>query len=276
VTVSDSGCGVRLEALPALFAPFQQADASMRRARGGAGVGLTLVAGFVEAAGGHMFVRSAPGEGMSVRMVLPWGGAESGGAVDAVRVDPPELFEEADDAVVTVELSPVSKVAARGPVPAAPAAAAAAAAAAPAPAATPDDERKDDARLRVLVVDDSAINRRVLSRMLARLGHEVAGEARDGREAVEAVARARDGGLRVDVVLMDCHMPVLDGFEAAREIRALEAASASEEHAVPIYAVTADTQAGVDELAAASGMSRTVLGKPFTMAQLKELLVDVR
>lgn len=67
---------------------------------------------------------------------------------------------------------------------------------------------------RVLVVDDSATVRAVLKRMLSRSrGLEVIGEARDGREAVEAASR-----LRPDAVIMDIEMPEVDGFSATRRI----------------------------------------------------------
>ncbi len=70
-------------------------------------------------------------------------------------------------------------------------------------------------RIRVLVVDDQALLREALVALLAvQLGIEVAGEAANGRDAVEAAGR-----LRPDVVLMDLRMPVLDGVGATRQLR---------------------------------------------------------
>ena len=112
---------------------------------------------------------------------------------------------------------------------------------------------------RVLCVDDNAVNLRVLELMLTRAGHAV-DRATDGAAAVEAV-RAN----RYDAILMDRHMPVLDGLAATRAIRALDQGRTS----VPIIAVTA--AAMPDELAACieAGMD-DVLTKPLD----RELLIQ--
>jgi len=96
-------------------------------------------------------------------------------------------------------------------------------------APSPAQGLEDD--IRVLVVDDNATNRLVLETMLAQLGIATA-SAKDGREAVELWEA---GGW--DVVLMDIHMPVMDGLEACREIRSREAAGGRGH--TPIIAVTA-------------------------------------
>jgi DNA-binding NarL/FixJ family response regulator len=67
----------------------------------------------------------------------------------------------------------------------------------------------------VLIVDDHAGFRLSARRILESDGYEIAGEAEDGRAAIEATAR-----LRPDIVLLDVHLPDLDGFEVAREIAA--------------------------------------------------------
>ncbi len=114
--------------------------------------------------------------------------------------------------------------------------------------------------LRVLVADDNAINRRVARAMLLRLGHSCE-VAEDGQQAVEAVARER-----FDVVLMDLHMPQLDGLEAARRIRGLDGLQPP-----AIFALTA---AAFQEDAAkclAAGMTG-VLTKPIRLQVLQEAL----
>ncbi len=88
------------------------------------------------------------------------------------------------------------------------------------------------AGLRVLVVEDNAVNRLIIERIL-RSANAVIGTASTGREAVEACERAS-----WDVVLMDCQMPEMDGLEATRLIRAREAARREER--VPIVALTAN------------------------------------
>ena len=100
--------------------------------------------------------------------------------------------------------------------------------AAPGQGAYPAGARRD--RLRVLVVEDNTINRRLLVRQLARLGYK-ADAAATGAEALEAL-RLGDFGL----ILMDCQMPGLDGFATTSEIRRLEAGR----RRVPIVALTAN------------------------------------
>lgn len=85
--------------------------------------------------------------------------------------------------------------------------------------------------LRVLLVEDNPANRRLANKLLKRLGHHVF-EAEDGLQAVQLVQRQR-----FDVVLMDLQMPLLDGLEATRQIRAWESEKARPR--IPIVAMTA-------------------------------------
>jgi len=97
--------------------------------------------------------------------------------------------------------------------------------------AAPDPGPVVDDGLRILIVDDNATNRTVLEAMLGHLG-VTCGAARDGEEAVD-MWRAE----RWDAILMDIHMPRMDGLEAGRAIRALEASEPRLR--TPILAVTA-------------------------------------
>jgi signal transduction histidine kinase/DNA-binding response OmpR family regulator len=119
------------------------------------------------------------------------------------------------------------------------------------------------ARLRghVLLVEDNAINQRVATAMMEKFGLTVTLAV----NGVEAVDKALGQG--VDLVLMDCQMPVMDGLEATRRIRALEAAAGPGCRMLPIVALTANAMAGDREACAAAGMSDH-LSKPFTGASL--------
>ena len=95
---------------------------------------------------------------------------------------------------------------------------------------------------RILIVEDNEMNRDMLSRRLARKGYEVE-LAVDGGDGV---ARAR--AALPDLILMDMSLPVLDGWDATRQIKAVPATAA-----IPIIALTAHAMAGDREQALAAG-----------------------
>lgn len=120
--------------------------------------------------------------------------------------------------------------------------------------------------IRILVAEDHDTNRRLAQFMLETLGHR-ADFAADGIEAVEAWARSDH-----DVILMDCQMPEMDGFEATREIRRREKARASASHRrVHIIALTANALKGDRERCLSAGMDGYI-SKPFTLKQLSDAL----
>ena len=94
----------------------------------------------------------------------------------------------------------------------------------------------------ILLVEDNEDNRDMLSRRLIRKGYEVA-LATDGGAGV-----AQAAALRPDIILMDMSLPVLDGWEATRQIKA-----APETSAIPIIALTAHAMSGDREKAIAAG-----------------------
>ncbi|HEX6243837.1 MAG TPA: response regulator, partial [Polyangiales bacterium] len=116
-------------------------------------------------------------------------------------------------------------------------------------------------RTRVLVADDDEINQRVLRRMLSQLGCSCE-FVDDGQRAVE---RALEG--RHDVILMDCQMPWLDGFDAARRIRASERPG----RRCRIVAMTGSTSDEDRKLAREAGMDGFLI-KPVSLSQLESEL----
>lgn len=114
-----------------------------------------------------------------------------------------------------------------------------------------------------LVVEDNEVNRMIAREVLVSLGMRVH-EAADGVEALDALTKDP-----YDLVLMDCFMPVLDGYETAREIRRREAQGSLGR--VPIVAVTANAFDDDAAQALAAGMDAH-LSKPYTRAQLREIL----
>ncbi|MGB5811033.1 MAG: response regulator, partial [Polyangiales bacterium] len=118
--------------------------------------------------------------------------------------------------------------------------------------------------MRILVAEDNAINRTVITAHLDALGYEV-----DCVEDGEAVLEALAGSHPYAAVLMDGQMPKMDGYQATRAIREREAES--ERRRVPVVALTAHAMAG-DRLAAFAAGMDDYLSKPFTQKQLQATL----
>ncbi|MCX8018812.1 MAG: response regulator, partial [Rhodocyclaceae bacterium] len=138
----------------------------------------------------------------------------------------------------------------------------------PLPEAAPKTEasqagpgRTEPLRAHVLLVEDNRVNQIVSSRMLERLGCRVT-VASTGEEALTAVRQAE-----FDAILMDCQMPVMDGYEAARAIRQMGGRAAS----TPIIALTAHALESEQARCLESGMN-AVITKPVTLETLRGAL----
>jgi CheY-like chemotaxis protein len=116
-------------------------------------------------------------------------------------------------------------------------------------------------KARVLVAEDNSVNQTVATMILRKLGCETV-IARNGHEAV-----ARVDAEEFDLILMDCEMPEMDGFEAAREIRQRGDAKGQ----IPIIAATAQAMQGDRERCLAAGMN-DYLSKPIRRNDLEEAL----
>jgi CheY-like chemotaxis protein len=114
--------------------------------------------------------------------------------------------------------------------------------------------------LAVLVVEDNPVNRLVARELLNKLGCRVE-LANNGAEAVEILQKTRP-----DVVLMDVHMPVMDGLEATQAIR-------RSGNRVPIFAMTASAMAADQEMCLRAGMDG-FLSKPLVLQDLVETLAS--
>ena len=209
--VRDTGIGIEADAHSRVFEPFQQVDNSYSRRYGGTGLGLTISRELARAMGGDITCTSAPGQGSTFTLELPWRPCEAPAPVQAA-----------------------------GPVVEAP------------------------LQGHVLLAEDNAVNVLVARSMLKGLGLDVA-VAADGAEALE-----RYLAMRPAVVLMDCHMPRMDGFEATRRIREEESNRGLPR--VPVIAVTANALQDDRDRCLDAGMD-DYLAKPFTAAELRALLV---
>jgi len=116
--------------------------------------------------------------------------------------------------------------------------------------------------LNLLLVEDNQVNQVVASSMLKKLGHTVT-LAENGKQALEALQR---GEGRFDIVLMDCQMPVMDGYEATLKIR-----ENPEWQNLPVIAVTANVMQGDRDDCLESGMNDYIT-KPYNRADLKSII----
>ena len=123
-------------------------------------------------------------------------------------------------------------------------------------------ETATQARLPILLAEDNVINQKVVVQMLRKLGYRV-DVAADGREVLSAIAR-----IDYHLILMDCQMPEVDGFEATAAIRQIEQGTGKR---IPIIALTANAMRGDRERCLESGMD-DFLSKPVRLEDLTATL----
>ena len=231
IEVIDTGIGIDDEDLRHIFNAFTQVDGSASRRFGGTGLGLPISKQLVELMGGELRVRSELGQGSTFWFELTLGHG------DGERVAPLSKDDQANGGHDEGDRSTSSWGKTTTPL---------------------------DVPARVLLVEDNPANQRVASTMLRMLGCEV-DLAEDGHEAI-----AKAKGAAYDVILMDCQMPNMDGFEATAAIRAWEQQN-QVTRLTPIIAVTANALPTDRERCLAAGMS-DYRSKPFSMTELKNSL----
>jgi CheY-like chemotaxis protein len=238
ISVVDSGVGITPQQLDRMFQRFTQADSSTTRRYGGTGLGLAISKRLVELMGGAIGVDSQPGVGSTFWFTLPLRPAAQTSGEASTSAD------STTPAELRPETQPAMAVTVPGIVPSA--------RAAPEPTGSS-----------LLLVEDNFVNQRVAVYMLAKLGHRVE-VAKHGREAIEMLGKSA-----YDLVLMDCQMPEMDGFEATRIIR--DPASAVLDHEIPVIAMTANAFPEDRTRALASGMN-DFLTKPVDRSVLAAML----
>jgi len=241
-TIEDTGIGISEASRSKLFQPFTQADSSMSRNYGGTGLGLAISKRLVELMGGEIGFESEVGRGTTFHFTAKL--EETSIAPDNAPASQPDhdrnlVHAPAPSIAASNESDP------RAPLPSAPL-----------------ERAPSDPETRILLVEDNPTNQRVALCMLQRQGYCV-DLASNGIEALEKL----DGGA-FDLVLMDCQMPEMDGFEATRKIRDRE--RAGEAH-MPIVALTANVMAGDRERCRECGMDE-YLGKPINAQQLYSMI----
>jgi len=255
-SVRDTGIGIPEETQKKLFQSFTQADASTTRKYGGTGLGLAICRKLVELMGGGIGVSSSLGAGstfwFTVRLAKPVNESAPG-----VRALPAalETFPEPEGRAGCpqpaevrrgAETAPYQDVQIHG-----------------AHACSKLNGETPLQGLRILLAEDNRVNQFVAVLQLQKLGHQVDAVS-NGAEAVKAWKR---GAYRI--ILMDCQMPEMDGYEATRKIRELEAGK----NLAPtkIIAMTANAMQGDRELCLAAGMDDYV-SKPIDEKELASAL----
>ncbi|MDO9118321.1 MAG: ATP-binding protein [Nitrospira sp.] len=139
----------------------------------------------------------------------------------------------------------------------------------PSASSTPASTAQPQLTGAVLLGEDNPVNQEIATLMLESLGCSVT-VAQNGREVVDCAKKSR-----YDLILMDCQMPEMDGFEATRLIRTWEAelGGGTSTQPIPIVALTAHATPGDRAHCLASGMS-DYLSKPFTMEQLQRVVTS--
>jgi PAS domain S-box-containing protein len=209
-SVADTGIGMTPEQVGRLFQPFSQADASTSRRFGGTGLGLTICKRILDQLGGEILVESEYGKGSTFRAIVPIG------RLADVRKAPLTWQPQRTIRETWTKDEPLSGL-----------------------------------DCRILLAEDGPDNQRLLTFVLTKAGALVT-LAENGQVAVDLVLeslqrpRRRQSDRPFDVILMDMQMPVLDGYQATRRLRA-------EGCTTPIIALTAHAMQGDREHCLAAG-----------------------
>ncbi len=256
VDVVDTGCGISREERERLFESFTLGDSSLSRERGGTGLGLITVKNLVELMGGVVDFESKAEQGLEYGSSRFWFTIplpiEGSAFIDTkkwiVRETPLNAAKRLAPAAAE---SPIPEDAAEKTEP-----------------DRPVEPRESPL---ILVVEDNVINQIVIREILKNGGfvYEV---AENGQIACDKVAEKK-----FSLILMDCQMPVMDGLEATRKIRDMEAGNAEKipGHAghIPIIALTANALKGDEDACLQAGMD-SFCSKPVQAPHLLEMIRD--
>ncbi len=234
--VRDNGIGMSEEFQKNLFQPFQQEHNELSDKRQGSGLGLSIVKSLVDAMGGTITVKSKKGEGTEFVVLLE---------VEILareNADGTPIYESAE-----AEAEAADKAADK--------------------AAAAADRAESLKGMRVLLVEDNEVNSYVARIILEQAGIVVT-EAVNGKAALETFSASEPNSF--DAILMDVRMPVMDGLEATRKIRALDRPDAAD---IPIIAMTADAFTEERKQTFEAGMNYH-LTKPIDTKQLYGVLAS--
>jgi PAS domain S-box-containing protein len=239
-SVKDTGIGIAPENQTKLFQSFSQVDGSTTRRYGGTGLGLAICKQLVELMRGEIGVTSELGKGSEFWFAVPFEKSYSC-KKSAAPILNLEFGYGKEENFEPIYVQPSKDIFTMQNI---------------------QSEYSGKKQIcKVLLVEDTPINQKVVMNQLKVLGYE-ADCAVNGQEAIDRMTHAA-----YDLVLMDCQMPVLDGYEATRKIRDREG---KESHTL-IIALTANAMSGDREKCLAAGMD-DYISKPISLKELKAVI----
>ena len=240
IDIEDTGIGMSPEQLQHLFQPFTQAHESITRLYGGTGLGLSISKHISDLMGGRIDVESEVGNGSRFRLEiqLPLAktrdAASQGGSSQSLGKRFSEFGPLPVDLAkfLDVDAEPVKKPLGLDK------------------SKSSSSSNNDLKQFSILLVEDNLINQKVAKILLEQSGYQVT-VADNGQMALE-ILQADKQGDRYQLLLMDCQMPVLDGYQTTLKIR--EGVAGDDYRQVPIVALTAYAMSGDREKCLAAKM----------------------
>lgn len=261
-TVRDNGCGIPDSFQPRIFQAFSREDESITRHNEGLGLGLLVAKGNARKIGGDLYLvkssTTGPDKGSHFELKIPICPFDSYARQEtsSSRLGTPDKISTKDLKLILHEnipqlLTPGSPTerftSTRG-------------------RQSFDRELGKKYPHKILVAEDSSLNRRLVVTMLAKMGYDHVLEAFDGKEAV----RLMEDNEEIDLILMDLWMPNMDGYEATERIIAMD--KKKNRGLLKILAVTADITDAALGRAKEVGMVG-YMTKPFKVIELERLII---
>jgi signal transduction histidine kinase/CheY-like chemotaxis protein len=220
IEVKDSGIGIPPEKLDSIFDKFIQVDNTSTKRHEGTGLGLAISRQLIQKMNGNISLSSTLGEGSTFLIRLPLPISGEVITKDSIATENQEVASEQDQEV----------------------------------APEPSSSSQETNQYRILVVEDSLVNQEVVKEFLEVIDCQTF-TAENGQEAIDLT-----GSQEYDLILMDCQMPLVDGYEATRRIRERE--NEKQCARTPIIALTANAYESDRENCLGVGMD-DFLSKPF-------------
>lgn len=240
IAVKDTGIGINPKQCETIFEAFTQADNSISRKYGGTGLGMSITKQLTELMGGEIKVKSNQNEGTTFALILPV--VKNRSSQTTSPIEPSLKSTSSQSEAKAQKTQPItSSVKPRNTT----------------QQNIEQTHEKPFSGLSVLCVEDNPINQKVVERLIGKRVSRLTC-ANNGREALDILST-----MHVDIILMDIHMPVMDGIETTLEIRGSREPWAN----VIIIALTADPEYQTKRICRNIGMNDTI-AKPVKRADI--------